>query len=146
MTSPRSIRFEARTLDKLASYASRHPGMTGSGAAALLVEEGLRMDAHPGIVFREGPTGRRAVLVTGPDVWEVIKAVRDARAAEPELSPTEILELVRDNTGLDEASIRVAVDYYGAFPDEIEVQLTAADDAETELERALEHTSRLLGA
>ena len=36
------------------------------------VEEGLRMDAHPGIVFRDGPAGRRAGLASGPDVWEVI--------------------------------------------------------------------------
>jgi hypothetical protein len=34
------------------------------------------MDDHPGIVFRDGPTGRRAGLAAGPDVWEVVSALR----------------------------------------------------------------------
>ena len=38
------------------------------------IDEGLRMEAHPGIVFRNGPSGRRAGLAAGPDVWEVVWA------------------------------------------------------------------------
>ena len=34
------------------------------------------MDDHPGIVFRDGTAGRRAGLAGGPDVWEVIGALR----------------------------------------------------------------------
>lgn len=34
------------------------------------------MDSFPGIVFRDGPAGRRAGLVGGPDVWEVIEVLR----------------------------------------------------------------------
>lgn len=29
------------------------------------------MDDHPGIVFSDQPTGRRAGLAVGPDGWEV---------------------------------------------------------------------------
>lgn len=54
MSLPALERFEPRTLTRLTAYAARHPGLTGSSAAALLVEEGLRMDAHPGTLFREG--------------------------------------------------------------------------------------------
>jgi hypothetical protein len=34
--------------------------------------------ALSGIVFRDGPAGRRAVVIGGPDVWEVIAAARSA--------------------------------------------------------------------
>jgi hypothetical protein len=31
------------------------------------------MDSYPGIVFRDGPSGRRPAVLGGPDVWEVIQ-------------------------------------------------------------------------
>jgi len=31
------------------------------------------MDTFPGIVFRDGPAGRRPAVIGGPDVWEVIE-------------------------------------------------------------------------
>jgi hypothetical protein len=37
------------------------------------VAEGLVMDSFPGLVFRDGPAGRRPALIGGPDVWEVIE-------------------------------------------------------------------------
>ena len=40
-------------------------------------EEGARRDEHPLITFRDGPTGRRAGLVGGPDVWEVVMWLED---------------------------------------------------------------------
>ena len=86
MASPRSVRFEPSTDAHLAAFAARHAGLSHSGAAALLVEEGLRMDAHPGVLFREGAAGRRAVLVGGPDVWEVIRAITSARTSAPDLT------------------------------------------------------------
>ena len=46
-------------------------------------EEGARRDEHPLITFRDGPTGRRAGLVGGPDVWEVSMWVKDL-ADEPD--------------------------------------------------------------
>jgi hypothetical protein len=43
-----------------------------------LLEEALRMRRCPGIVFVDGPTGRRPVLAgTGLEVWEVVKAYKD---------------------------------------------------------------------
>jgi hypothetical protein len=42
--------------------------MSLSSAANRLVDEALRMNEHPGIVFRAGPTGRRAALAAGPGV------------------------------------------------------------------------------
>lgn len=47
---------------------SRRTGKTRSALARMLLEEGRRREAHPGIVFRPGPGGRRPGLAGGPDV------------------------------------------------------------------------------
>jgi hypothetical protein len=39
-----------------------HRGEAKSRTAERLIDEGLRMEDHPGIVFRDGPAGRRAAL------------------------------------------------------------------------------------
>ena len=146
MSSPRSIRFESRTLDRLAAYAERHLGLTSSSAAALLVEEGLRMDAHPGVIFRDGPAGRRAVLTGGPDVWEVVRAIRSTRAEQSKLAPAQVIASVSKSTGLPVTVVQTAVEYYAAFPDEIDARINAEAVAEDELVTALENSQRLLGA
>jgi hypothetical protein len=43
-----------------ASFVVANPGMPLSAAANRLVAEALRMAEHPAIIFRSGPTGRRA--------------------------------------------------------------------------------------
>jgi len=145
MSSPRSIRLETRTLERLTSYATRHAGVTGASAAARFVEEGLRMDSHPGIVFRDGPAGRRAVIAGGPDVWEVIRSITDAREAEPGHSPAELLELVSQNSGISAKHLRLALDYYGEFADEIDSQIAEAVSAEDSLRHTSARSNALLG-
>jgi hypothetical protein len=46
-----------------------------SPLAERLIDEGLRMDDHPLIVFRSGPAGRRPALAGGPDIAEVVGAI-----------------------------------------------------------------------
>ena len=104
------------------------------------------MDEHPGIIFRDGPTGRRAVVAGGPDVWEVARTLRDTRAAEPRLKQTKIIELISQNNGLSESHVRVAVNYYGTYQTEIDQQVTAADEAETQFELSLGRLRELLGS
>jgi hypothetical protein len=137
MTTPRSIRFDARTLERLSTYAARRPGLSASSAAAMLVEEALRMDEHPGVIFSDGPAGRRAVLAAGPDVWEMVKAVRDTRLAEPDLKATDLTELVVTNTGVSKAQLKIALGYYGAHATEIDAEVRDADRVEVELERSM---------
>lgn len=146
MSTPRSVRFDPDTIARLSTFVARHPGLTSSSAAALLVEEGLRMDTHPGIVFRQGPSGRRAGLAAGPDVWEIVRAVRGTRAAEPSLDSAEVLAVVAENTGLSLPMLRVAVAYYAAFPDEVDVMVEDAENTETDAEEALVRTRKLLDA
>jgi hypothetical protein len=129
---------------RLASYVARHPGLSSSSVAARLVDEGLRADEHPGVTFREGPIGRRATLLGGADVWEVIRAVKSARAAEPELVDTEILELVATNSGLPVRHVRTALAYWAAYPSEIEALLEHVVRVESQSAEAHERTSGLL--
>lgn len=72
------------------------------------------MDAFRGIVFRDGPTGCRAALAGGPDVWELMATIKSgkARGEEAIASSAELL-------GLEESQVRTALRYYDSFADEI---------------------------
>jgi len=130
--------------DRLAVFVSINHGLSLSSAANMLVDEGLRMMEHPGVIFRAGPTGRRAGLAAGPDVWEIVRAVRSARAAEPDLGEQELLAMIAENTGVPVRMIRVATGYWAAYPDEIDAEVAAADAAEENAERAWRREQELL--
>ena len=138
------VRFDETVAARLASFARRHPGMSLSGAVNLLVDEGLRTLEHPGIVFREGPTGRRAGLAGGPDVWEVVRALRSARSAEPERDDDGVLALAADHAGLSLRAVQAALGYWASYPEEIEAELDDADHAEGAVELAWRRKRDLL--
>jgi hypothetical protein len=142
--NPTPVRFDMAVADRLAVFVSINHGLSLSAAANMLVDEGLRMMEHPGVIFRAGPTGRRAGLATGPDVWEIVRAVRSARAAEPDLAERELLAMVAENTGVPVRLIRVATGYWAAYPDEIDAEVAAADAAEENAERAWRREQELL--
>src|SRR3989442_8404717 len=75
------------------------------------IDEGMRLDRHPGIVFRTGPAGRRPVVVGGPDVWEVVQAARSA----PERGDALVAALA-ERIGVAPDKIRAAVRYYAEHP------------------------------
>jgi hypothetical protein len=141
---PRSIRFDAAVNARLSAYVARHPGSSGSSVANRFVDEALRMDEHPGVMFRDGRTGRRAVLVGGPDVREVIRAVKSARAAEPDLDATGVVALVDANTGVPARLIDVAVRYWSAYPDEIDAWIAETEALEAEAAAAWQRQQELL--
>lgn len=145
MSAPSSIRFDTGVNDRLSSYVTRHPGWTRSSAAARLVDEGLRMEEHPGVIFRDGPAGRRACLIGGPDVWEIIRSVMSARTAEPDLSRNELVQLVEDNTGVPGRLVSVALTYWAAYPVEIDAMVAHAERLEDEKLSAAAKTAELLG-
>jgi hypothetical protein len=142
--NPTPVRFDMVVADRLAAFVSVNHGLSLSAAANMLVDEGLRMMEHPGVIFRTGPTGRRAGLAAGPDVWEVVRAVRSARAAEPDLGERELLTMVSENTGVPVRLIRVATGYWASYPDEIDAEVAAADAAEENAERAWRREQELL--
>lgn len=90
----------------------------------------MRQHHHPGIVLRDGPAGRRAVVVGGPDVWEIIAAVEGA----PERGEG-LLHSLSERIGVPVETIRIAVTYYGEHPDEIDRLITANEREAEEVER-----------
>jgi len=102
------------------------------------------MSEHPGIVFRPGPTGRRAGLASGPDVWEAVRAIKSARAVEPGLAEDDLLTMVADNTSVPVRLLRIAIRYWASYPAEIDAEIAAADKAEQLAEQAWRREQRLL--
>lgn len=139
MTSPLSIRFDAALLERLRRRAALQDS-TPSGLAQRLVDEGLRSQEHPGIVFRDGPSGRRAALVAGPDVWEVISAVRASGAKDEKRA----IKLVATEMVLSPAQVQLALEYYGSFPEEIDAQIAENERAAAEALDAWHARQRLL--
>src|SRR5690242_17375487 len=123
MTAPRSVRFDEGVLSRLDRYVKEHPGSSSSSVANMFIDESLRGYEHPGIVFRAGPTGRRAALSGGPDVWEVIAALHAVRAGDPDLEGEVLLSELCGVTGLDRSRAAVALRYYAAYPDEIDERI-----------------------
>ena len=72
---PTSFRLSDDLLERLDAEAAA-TGTSVSALVASVLDEGLETRQFPGIVYRDGPAGRRAGLLGGPDVWEVVRAVR----------------------------------------------------------------------
>ena len=139
MARPTSFRLSSDLLAALEQEASG-TGMTVSALVTELLEEGLRVRRFPGVTFRDGPAGRRAGLVGGPDIWEV---VRDVRAASGRGEAK--LRRVAADAGLSEAQVRLAVDYYATFPDVVDARLAVEDRAASELRELVARRERLTG-
>src|SRR2546430_17376887 len=91
MSAHRSVRFDEDVLSRLDRYVKEHPGSSSSSVANMFIDESLRAYEHPGIVFRAGPTGRRAALSGGPDVWEGVAALNPIRGQGPDLGGSLLL-------------------------------------------------------
>lgn len=120
-----AARFAAPVADRLRARA-RWGGQSQRQLAERYIDEGLRMDDHPGITFRDGPTGRRAGLAAGPDVWEVVGALKQLPTRGHEATG-ELADLLM----LSEGQIQTALDYYGKYPEEIE-ELIGRNEVEAE--------------
>lgn len=81
------------------------------------------MEDHPGVTFRSGPAGRRAALAAGPDVWEVIRVVRNV-AGSGEAAVTQAGEWL----GLAREQVDIAVGYYREYPAEVDGWIARVDD------------------
>lgn len=115
--TPFSIRMGEQTLARLDAGARRR-GEAKARTAERLIDEGLRMEDHPGIVFRDGPAGRRAALAGGPDVWEVIDTLKGTG-----LTGERAIAATAEWGSLTVAQVRVAVRYYAAYRDEIDARI-----------------------
>ena len=131
MTTPLSIRFTPSLLARLRQRANATPGASAAGLAQRLIDEGLRMADHPGVIFKDGPSGRRAALSYGTDVWEVIKFLREVDERGP-----GAIDAAAEVFAVDTSRISTAISYYGDFADEIDAEITEADEASARAEAA----------
>jgi len=143
--SPSSVRFEPRVFERLSAFVAAHRDLTLSSATSRLVDEALRIREHPLITFKDGPAGRRARLVGGPDVWEVIGAIRSVREAEPALAGEEVLEVTAETSGTPVTFIRAALAYWSDYPEEVDDFLDRARAEATQAQAAWERQQGLLG-
>jgi hypothetical protein len=111
-----SVRLDDGLAERLRIRA-RAAGETLSDRLRRYAEEGARRDEHPLITFRDGPAGRRAGLIGGPDVWEVAMRVDDLTAeADP------VATLVAESA-LTAFQVDAALRYQAAYPDEIAARI-----------------------
>ncbi len=103
----------AREIGDLAEASGRD----FSSMANELLAEAVKARRCPGVVFADGPSGRRARIAgTGLDVWEVIATYR---------SLDRDLDRVRQAYHwLSDAHLRAALGYYAAYPEEIDRQMS----------------------
>ncbi|WP_298861907.1 hypothetical protein [uncultured Microbacterium sp.] len=122
-STPVSIRFDDDVLDRVRRSAAVRD-TTASSLIQRYVEEALRTQDFPGIVFRDGPAGRRAALAVGPDVWEIASALRDV-----EQRGDAAIEAVAVDFSLSPVAVRLALSYYGAHAAEIDAEVAENDRA-----------------
>jgi hypothetical protein len=86
------------------------------------------MADHPGVVFRDGPAGRRPALIVGPDVWELIVFVKeiDERGDAAIAAASETFDIPT-------TAVAAGIRYYTAFPAEIDAWI---EEAQAVSERA----------
>jgi uncharacterized protein (DUF433 family) len=128
-----NARFSPRTLTHLRRRSTEVHVPTGT-LAERYVEEGLRMDEHPLIYFRDGSAGRRPALMgTRLDVWQVIETVR-----QNDNLPSEAADYLQ----LPLTHVDACVAYYVEYQDEVDEWIgrehAAAEQAEISWRRRQE--------
>lgn len=134
-----SFRLDADVFDRLEAE-SRRTKRPRPELIKTLLDEGLRMEAHPGILFRPGPAGRRLALAGGPDVWEVARVYRDLP-----LSGEDAMKRAAELTSLNLQQVRTAVQYYADYQEEIDEWIDAIDEEAEKAHAAWQRRQKLLG-
>ncbi len=140
MPRPTSFRLDDDLLERLETE-SRAASISTTSLVSSLLDEGLKTRQFPGVVYRPGPTGRRAALLGGPDVWEVIRDLRHWPG-----KGMERVERLADELGLSANRVSLAADFYGAFPDEIDARIEENERAAEEIRRRAQQRETLLSS
>ena len=135
-----SYRMDPRVKARLEAQAAAD-GIAERALLECLVVEGLDTLQHPGIVYRDGPTGRRAALAVGPDVWEVVSALRYTSGSDEER-----VAALAEQFGLHSRHIRTAIDFAVAHREDIDEQVAANDGAAERARQLAEQRARLMAS
>lgn|SRR3972149_5284391 len=111
-TVQKTIRIQERTVKEIEQIA-KESGKEFSSIANELLDEAVRVQRCPGIIFTEGTAGRRARIGgTGIEVWEVIATFKSVGE--------DFKRLHRTYHWLTEHQLRSAIGYYRAYPEDID--------------------------
>lgn len=111
-TVQKTIRIQERTVKEIEQIA-KDSGKEFSSIANELLDEAVRVQRCPGIIFTEGTAGRRARIGgTGIEVWEVIATFKSVGE--------DFKRLHRAYHWLTEHQLRSAIGYYRAYPEDID--------------------------
>jgi hypothetical protein len=110
-----SIRFSDEPVHERLRETARRQHVALSTLAERLIDEGLRSETHPMVIFRSGAGGRRPVLVGGPEVADVVGAIvsGDVPVGERRSRAAELLNV-------SEALVDAALAYYADFTEDID--------------------------
>lgn len=139
MVHPTSLRLPDPIKDRLDRRAA-HGYEKPSSLAVRLIDEGLRMDEHPGVSFHASAAhGRVACLAAGPDIAEVIDVLKGLDSQGED-------RVVETATwfGIQQSRVRVAMGYYAAFQSEIDQQINLRRREAAELRARYETEQALL--
>lgn len=136
--STTSIRLDDKLREDLAAHAASED-TTVTELIERFVREGLACAAHPGIVFKPGPSGRRAALAGGPDVWEIASALQHVAGSE-----AKRVAALAAQFGVHERQVVIALNYAAAHREEVETRIRANDRALDEAKRIAAERERLL--
>ena len=129
-----SFRLPASLLDRVRTAAERR-GTSQTALVQRLIDEGLRMEEHSLIVFRDSVLGRRAMLAGSR--LEVAHVVDTARYSE---TLEEVAEYF--HRGLHE--VQACLQYYAEYQDEVDAYMAAKDEESERLRLLWEREQALL--
>lgn len=110
-TVVKSIRLDEKTLKQIDEMVATSRE-TFSSFTSELLEEAIKMRRCPGIVFADGPSGRRARIEgTGLEVWEVIQGYQAL--------DNDFNALKKAFHWLTERHLLAAIGYAKTYPEEI---------------------------
>jgi hypothetical protein len=126
----KSAPFSMRLSEKMEALVQSEAQRTGRSKGAIvegLAEEAMRMRLFPGIAFRGADWERRAwVIGTALDKWQIVAAYQDLGS----------IDRMVEGGSANERQIRLALDYYERFPEEIDAAIAenrrTIDQLETE--------------
>jgi hypothetical protein len=138
MSRPASFRLPEELLNRIDDEAAERQTST-TALVAVLLDEGLKTRRFPGVAYRDGPSGRRAGVVGGPDVWEIVAAVQNTSGRGEQR-----LRRVAAERQLPVSQIRLALDFYGAHPEEIDERIAAHERSARRLRKQIQRREQLL--
>ena len=120
---------------------ARVEGISERALLERLIAEGLATLRHPGIVYRDGPSGRRAGLATGADVWEIVSALRYTKGRE-----SQRIAALAEQFGAHPTQIRVALDFAALHRAEVDARVAANDAAAEQVRLLAEGRAKLMAS